>query len=83
MQTLIDPYELSGPLPVASRAPASALAAEPYDGRATLVDLDIEWELGGGLATEPALPERLMTQAERDRASAARGPRIWSSEDER
>lgn len=65
MQTLIDPFELSGPLSV---APPPARTAPAYDGRKTLVDLDIEWEVP--TATAPAHP-------------VVRGTRFWSSDDDR
>ena len=67
MQTLIDPYELSGPLSVAP--PPVAHQASSSDERLTLIDLgEIDWEetFHGNESRGCRVPS---------------GPRVWSSEE--
>jgi hypothetical protein len=64
MQTLVDLFELNAPLSAQPSAPARASHAA--DGRASLVDIEIDWE---------------DTFHGAQHSGSSRGARVWSSEE--
>lgn len=74
MQTLIDLFEFNSTELPASPKPVALVAS--YDGRATLVDIDIDWEetFHGNKANDNGRTEESGT-------FMMRGARVWLSEE--